>query len=434
MPKKFKPKKEGGLERDFERSLDAQSDLLEKVFKENVRLKPEDCEILGLDTKFKAVADYVAQTKESAKSFQEKYQDVLHGRMDPPVSYDDGDQSPLKGEKAQFLRNQWAEGMDYNPSTNPWVSDWCKVLWCGDYQGMMDILRNKTEEETKKLLMKRETFLSVCSVLHVVIGAKNLCTENDPNLRNVQLHAQRTMNVRKEYKKCLLRLLSLGADVNVKDVAGYTPLHHCAQMYSNDVTLALAQILLKAGANVDAKNRFGDTPLMYATMASKFEVIQVLLDHGADPYAGEYTANVSANQIAQRFPRIQEMFGKANQRKMKSDRKVVRETVGISECNVCKTQDKGKKRCTGCYCVFYCGRECQVKDWDKHKEDCKTYQEEYKPCVVQSSLFGQVPMTKNNITGAVFQPTTKVSEKSHFVVKVDICCEFNYQMMIVRTN
>ena len=68
--------------------------------------------------------------------------------MDPPVTYDDGDQSPLKGEKAQFLRNQWAEGMDYNPSTNPWVSDWCKVLWCGDYQGMMDILRNKTEEET----------------------------------------------------------------------------------------------------------------------------------------------------------------------------------------------------------------------------------------------------------------------------------------------
>ena len=122
MPKKFKPKKEGGLERNFEKDLESQSDFFEKEFKEKIRLKHEDFDFLDvLEPKYKNAL--VTQSKQSAKSFQEKYQDVLFGRMDPPVSYDDGDQSPLKGEAAQFLRNQWAEGMDYNPTNNPWLSD-----------------------------------------------------------------------------------------------------------------------------------------------------------------------------------------------------------------------------------------------------------------------------------------------------------------------
>lgn len=29
------------------------------------------------------------------------------------------------------------------------------------------------------------------------------------------------------------------------------------------------------------------------------------------------------------------------------------------------------RSCTGCKKVWYCGKECQVSDWRRHKKDCK---------------------------------------------------------------
>ena len=38
-------------------------------------------------------------------------------------------------------------------------------------------------------------------------------------------------------------------------------------------------------------------------------------------------------------------------------------------CKVCGKE--GHKKCTNCYSRGYCSRECQMKDWPNHKEDCK---------------------------------------------------------------
>merc|ERR1719233_2106406 len=44
---------------------------------------------------------------------------------------DDGDQSKLRGDRAQVLRNQWGGGMDYNPAHpgNTHLSPWLRALW-----------------------------------------------------------------------------------------------------------------------------------------------------------------------------------------------------------------------------------------------------------------------------------------------------------------
>lgn len=39
-------------------------------------------------------------------------------------------------------------------------------------------------------------------------------------------------------------------------------------------------------------------------------------------------------------------------------------------CNYCKTSDDAKVICTGCYRVRYHNKECQLKDWPVHHEDC----------------------------------------------------------------
>lgn len=74
-------------------------------------------------------------------------------------------------------------------------------------------------------------------------------------------------------------LLSYGANPDARDPGqGATPLHLCAE--GNHVQVAEA--LLKAGADVHAKDRAGRTPLHVAAYWGAAEVARILLAHGAE--------------------------------------------------------------------------------------------------------------------------------------------------------
>ncbi len=75
-------------------------------------------------------------------------------------------------------------------------------------------------------------------------------------------------------------LLDEGADVNVKNESGASPLMRA--VYHVDT----AALLLNRGANVNAKSDDGRTPLLIAAgMPDGAAVVTLLLDHGADPSA-----------------------------------------------------------------------------------------------------------------------------------------------------
>ena len=73
-------------------------------------------------------------------------------------------------------------------------------------------------------------------------------------------------------------LLANGADVNAKDRDGNTPLHWAARSESTDG----AKLLLARGALVDARNSFGDTPLLNAVYFGRKDVVELLLANKAD--------------------------------------------------------------------------------------------------------------------------------------------------------
>ena len=82
-------------------------------------------------------------------------------------------------------------------------------------------------------------------------------------------------------------LIKKGADVNIKDTDGETPLHVVAHGNKNDkkpIELEVAKLLIEKGADINAKNEDRDyqTPLCYAASHNRVELAKLLIEKGAD--------------------------------------------------------------------------------------------------------------------------------------------------------
>jgi len=86
-------------------------------------------------------------------------------------------------------------------------------------------------------------------------------------------------------------LLKQGANVNVKDKDGYTPLHNTADSFLKGFPRKgteadrnrIAALLLKYGARVNATINHGETPLHRAALTNNVALVHLLLENGADP-------------------------------------------------------------------------------------------------------------------------------------------------------
>jgi len=82
-------------------------------------------------------------------------------------------------------------------------------------------------------------------------------------------------------RRAALELISKGADVNAAQPDGTTPLHWA----SYKVDLDLVKQLLAKGAKADVKNNFGATPLAEAVKVGNVSLVKLLLDAGANANA-----------------------------------------------------------------------------------------------------------------------------------------------------
>ena len=90
-------------------------------------------------------------------------------------------------------------------------------------------------------------------------------------------------------------LLQEGADPNAAQGDGLSALHLAAQ----EGRLDIAELLLSAGAEVDAKTKIGEyTPLHVAAGAARLSVVQALLAAGANPGAVTTTTGVTSLHLA----------------------------------------------------------------------------------------------------------------------------------------
>ncbi len=244
----------------------------------------------------------------------QKISAILNGIIPVPRSYDDGDQSPLSGVDAQFLCNMWRGAMDYRPHDPNifYLSAWLKTIFSGYYDGgflkfINPLIKGKREQELEEMLSQRESLLNVSAIFHVVIGARFFGTGTKYEECDIN-KAKESLFVKNDHMKILIKLISLGVEVNVHDVAGFTPLHHCVSASGNEATLKMAERLLKAGAKVNAQNRFGETPLALAANTPNYEAVELLLKYGGDPYIKDNDGGFPNNTHSWN-PRMRKLFG-----------------------------------------------------------------------------------------------------------------------------
>jgi cytohesin len=83
--------------------------------------------------------------------------------------------------------------------------------------------------------------------------------------------------------KMMELLLANRADVNAASNSGYMPLHGAVSYGNMDTKKLKVEILLKSGANVNAKTSSdGETPLHKAISRGDIEIVKLLLNYGAD--------------------------------------------------------------------------------------------------------------------------------------------------------
>lgn len=99
-------------------------------------------------------------------------------------------------------------------------------------------------------------------------------------------------------------LIGRGADVNVADRDGDTPLIIAARIGFSEG----ADILLSRGAGVDRANRRGETPLIVAVQQRNLDLVRLLAARGANPDRTDNATGRSARDYAKMDARGPEML------------------------------------------------------------------------------------------------------------------------------
>ena len=105
----------------------------------------------------------------------------------------------------------------------------------------------------------------------------------NPDEKALMGHSPLIMATRSDYALIAEHLLKAGADPNQKDNLGWAPLHHAIK--TDNASLDMITILVHNGANVAVTDNHLRTPLHRAAQFGHVQAVQLLLRLGANPNA-----------------------------------------------------------------------------------------------------------------------------------------------------
>lgn len=123
---------------------------------------------------------------------------------------------------------------------------------------------------------------SSIALLFVMFNFFNVHSSSAFETMKAKYQIQRVHYIAYHNKLDELRVIIKSNDtcINAVDKFGNTGLHYAAYYNRKHVV----NLLLNAGAQVDIKNNLGDTPLLLATMKSNQDIMIMLCEHNANVY------------------------------------------------------------------------------------------------------------------------------------------------------
>ena len=284
----------------------------------------------------------------------------------PEVSYENprlSDSQPTQDE-LNLIRQIFYKGIDLPGSMhNPfghlqYFSSFFIDMFFGNFTEFNDYVKNLSKEELDMAMKKREGSCQQSPIFAPILGLRMVDIESTLLFTSQQIQEIRTMySGCNEHKhlKILKKLIKLGADVNAHDINGFTPLHHAVK-YCNE---GMVTVLLKHGGNPNSKSRYSVKPLSILTSTfseSEMKVVDILIEYNSrltdKKEIDELRTSVETSGTKDLAIKVRESHPRDSE-----------------ECEKCSKP--APKKCSACSKVYYCTIACQKKDWKFHKITCQ---------------------------------------------------------------
>ena len=232
---------------------------------------------------------------------------------------------------SQRGRHQGEKIIDDLPN-HPLLGDVQKILWSagladaakqlGVSAGELDFIRKKYSLRLPKLVARKKTkgkfrATVICVVALLIIGilgkiyiyqdkktdwqvfVTTVGHEPSPIGTNdrgeTDLHIAAAWNL----PVLIISLLDQGADINVQDNDGKTPLHTAVSTIFGGREREAIAVLLNQGADANVRDNDGDAPLHTVCLLNFYEMAEVLLKHGADVNVKDNDSNTPLHRAVQ---------------------------------------------------------------------------------------------------------------------------------------
>ncbi len=152
-----------------------------------------------------------------------------------------------------------------------------------DQQRLIDAVKNNKIEVVKKLIKKGMNSSPICGFNYK--GQPLVYAVQAQNIEMIKL------------------LISKGADVNGRNAYYDTPLIYALEIFKN-IDFEIFEILLDADADVNQPNAFGYSPFIGACACGNLDLVKLMYKHGGD-VKKNYVSLTSQNTFQETFTPLQ---------------------------------------------------------------------------------------------------------------------------------